>query len=477
MTLAITKILNIKEGKQSPARHLHWILHYVVDPTKTEDGRYVGATNCQPDYAYEQMVSTKKLFSKTDKRQGYHIIISFEEGEVTADTAFEFVERFIDDYLQGEYEAVYAIHTNTDHIHGHIIFNSVNKITGNKYRYKKGDWAKYIQPVTNRLCEEYGLSTIQIDETNGKDNPAYTEWRDTTRNKSIWSDMIRRDLDALVLKCLDFDSLLSGLTDMGYEIKRGKYLSIRPPGMARFRRTATLGERYTEESLMKRVVSENLLTYQKKYGGARVIRVNIPYHLKRAKLTGLQKKYFRKLYETGKLRKRPYSKAYMYRDEIRKFKRLQAQYLFLARNEIHNSNDLEQVIVSLNEKKAALSRKKKELNKEKRRFKSLFDIAKRLKELEPAEISYKNGDSFFSDEHAEYVELTEELSSSGYTHKEINDFDTHYETKMRELKNESIANSRELHIANELMEEYDSAKTIDQKDHKQDKTLSTRQSR
>ena len=477
MTLAITKILNIKEGKQSPGRHLLWTLHYIVDPTKTGDGRYIGAVGCQPDYAYEQMVETKKLFAKADKRQGYHIIISFEEGEITANTAYEFIGRFVDEYLSGEYEAVYAVHDNTDHIHGHIVFNSVNKITGNKYRYKKGDWAKYIQPITNRLCEEYGLSTIDIDEMADKDAPGYTEWRDTPRDRSIWSDMIRRDLDALVIKCLDFDRFLSALEDLGYEIKRGKYLSIRPPGMARFRRTATLGARYTEDALIERIATEDLLTYQKQYSGARVVRVKIPYHLKRAKLSGIQKKYFRKLYETGKLRKRPYSKAWQYRDEIRKFKRLQAQYLFLAKHEIHDKSDLMKVMESLNEKKAELSQDKKALYKEQGRFRPLFDMADRLQHLEPAELSFQDGDTFFSEEHKEYVELSEKLKSEGYSHKEVCEFRTHYEVKMRELKNASIEISRELHLADELMDEYDTSRTISEKEKKQDKTLSTRQSK
>ena len=475
--MAITKILNIKEGKQSPSRHLLWILHYVVDPSKTDDGRYIGSVACQPDYAYEQMVSTKKLFSKTDKRQGYHIIISFEEGEISPDTAYEFMGLFVNEYLQGEYETVYAVHTNTDHIHGHIIFNSVNKITGNKFHYKKGDWAKEIQPITNRLCEEYGLSTIDIEGMPDKDAPTYTEWRDTRSDKSVWSDMIRRDLDALVIKCPDFDRFLSELMDMGYEIKQGKYLSVRPPGMTRYRRTATLGDRYTVESLMKRIATESLDTYRLSQKEARIVYVNIPYHLKRAKLSGLQKKYFRRLYETGRLRKRPYSKAWQYRDEIRKFKRLQAQYLFLAKYEIHGKDDLERVIDSLHEKKNALSLEKKALCKEQKRFKPLFDIAERLKNLEPAELSYQDGDEFFSEEHETYTALSEKLASEGYSHKEITDFNAYYESKMRELKNASIEVSRELHLADELMDEYDAPVKTTSIEPEKDKILSTRQSR
>ena len=41
----------------------------------------------------------------------------------------------------------------TDHVHSHIVFNSVSFVDGKKYRYEKGDWAKYIQPITNKLCQ------------------------------------------------------------------------------------------------------------------------------------------------------------------------------------------------------------------------------------------------------------------------------------------------------------------------------------
>jgi hypothetical protein len=110
------------------------------------------------------MKETKEMYGKVDGRQGYHLILSFEEGEVDAPTALEIIGRFAKEYLGNGYEAVYSVHDNTDHVHGHILFNSVNFQTGRKYRYEKGDWAKEIQPITNRLCREFGLSTIEISD-------------------------------------------------------------------------------------------------------------------------------------------------------------------------------------------------------------------------------------------------------------------------------------------------------------------------
>ena len=144
-------------------------------------------------------------FGKADKRQGYHLIISFEEGEVTPNTAFEIIGKFVQEYLGERYETIYAVHDNTAHVHGHIIFNSVNYVTGRKFRYEKGDWAKRIQPITNRLCTEYGLSTIDIEEHGKQRNERYKDWNEFRDGKLIWRDMIKRDLDACIMQSDSFE--------------------------------------------------------------------------------------------------------------------------------------------------------------------------------------------------------------------------------------------------------------------------------
>ena len=73
--MAISKILNMKDcGGHFHGKHLKRSLDYVMNPEKTQDGRLVGAINCQVDSAFEQMKATKRKFGKVDKRQGYHII-------------------------------------------------------------------------------------------------------------------------------------------------------------------------------------------------------------------------------------------------------------------------------------------------------------------------------------------------------------------------------------------------------------------
>ena len=142
--MAISKILHMKDsGNSFHARHLKRALDYVMNPEKTQRGRLVGAVNCQADMAFEQMIDTKKQFGKTDKRQGYHIILSFKEDEVEPDRAFEITQKFVAEYLGDAYEAVFVVHDNTDHVHSHIVFNSVSFVDGKKYRYTDN----YVNPL------------------------------------------------------------------------------------------------------------------------------------------------------------------------------------------------------------------------------------------------------------------------------------------------------------------------------------------
>ena len=152
--LAITKIMYMKAGKTgNVAAHLKHSLEYICNEAKTENGSLVGGINCLLDYAYEQMIGTKEMFGQTGGRQGYHFIISLKPGEGTTEQMYDIVKRFAEEFLGGEYEAVFAVHTDKNHLHSHLVFNSVNMINGRKYDYRKGDWKDLIQPITNRLCE------------------------------------------------------------------------------------------------------------------------------------------------------------------------------------------------------------------------------------------------------------------------------------------------------------------------------------
>ena len=426
-----------------------------MNPEKTQGGRLVGAINCQADMAFEQMMDTKKQFGKTDKRQGYHIILSFKEDEVEPDRAFKITQKFVAEYLGDAYEAVFVVHDNTDHVHSHIVFNSVSFVDGKKYRYEKGDWAKYIQPITNKLCQEYGLSIIDVEDgSKEKQHENYKDWSEYREGSFVWADMIKRDLDACILQANDFSGFLELLSEKGYEVKQGKHLAVRPQGMTRFRRCKTLGENYSQEAIVERIAKEDLSFYQSQNEErqAAIVKCYVKRY-RRAKMSGLQKRYYAKLYRIGKLKKKPYSQVWKYKDDIRKMHKLQEQYLFLVRHKIESAEELVSVLDNLTDKKKEASKEKSKTYKAKERFKDIFDKAEQIRELDDAESCYQSGDTFFEDEHNAWERLNTELLAQGYSVEEVESLRKKYESKYAQDCKAERAVSKELSLGRSIWKE------------------------
>lgn len=225
--MAITKILYI-DGVDpgNPAKHLKQALNYIQNPDKTEERVLVGSINCLPETTFEQMMETKQIFGKTDKRQGYHIIISFPPGEATEEQAFEITRRFAEEFLGEQYEVVYSVHTDKEHKHGHIVWNSVDMQNGRKYEYKKGDWKYKIQPITNKLCKEYGLSIMHGEYSKEPKNLPRKEWE----FEQTFKEMILRDAKFCTSYAGSMEHFEFLMKRLGYDFKKNEYLTVRCQG-------------------------------------------------------------------------------------------------------------------------------------------------------------------------------------------------------------------------------------------------------
>ena len=155
--MAITKIL------PRNAR-LDQAIQYVVNGDKTDSQILTYYQNCDPDWAFQQMMDTKQAMGKTGGRQCYHIIQSFKPGEVTPELALEIAKEFAAEYL-ADYEVVIGTHTDRGHIHSHLVFNSVNGQTGKKYHISEQEYYRQIRTISDRLCRQRGLSVILQGET------------------------------------------------------------------------------------------------------------------------------------------------------------------------------------------------------------------------------------------------------------------------------------------------------------------------
>ena len=445
--MAISRILNIKSHSHSKSLHLRRSIEYILKDEKTNDGLYTGAVNCRKDQALKDMLSTKSFFGKTDKRQGYHLIISFKEGECDADTAFKVVQEFVDAYLKDNYEAVYSVHTDTDHMHGHIIWNSVRFTDGYKYRYEKGDWERSIQPLVNRICEKYGLSTIDPGEKSVDEK----EWDVKKNGVFVWNEQIKKDIDSCILRSADFQMFKQCLKELGYEIKYGKYMAIKPKGMQRFRRLKSLGEGYSEDEIKNRIEKESLNSYKERiYKNYSPKIRSYRGKVKRKKLTGLKKEYFRMLYRLGKIRKRSYSQVWKYKEDLRKFEQLKKQYLFLSTYEIESVDQIAKVQEQIKVNRKTLNLAKKVIEKEMAEKADIIQAVEVIKEESKASLMYKLGDEFFKESDNKVKEAKAVLKNNGITFDEAKSLKEHYESLLKENAKNVKKLQSDIYVGNQI---------------------------
>lgn len=261
--MAVTILDYIGEGKRCPEGHLKHAVRYILNPEKTEQGLWTGGNvGRDADGVLEAMLDTKRDWQKLSGRQGYHFKISFKPGETDEKTAFCLVRDFCEQYLGENYDYCFSIHNDKPHMHGHIIFNSVNRISGYKYRYVEGDWERTIQPVTDALCRKYGLSELVYEQGERKGR-SYAEHLAGKEGRMTNTMIIRADMDEAIRQAEDFPGFLKVMREMGYQIrfgvseKRGsEYMSLLTPGAVRARRDYKLGEGYRIEDIKRRLLSE-----------------------------------------------------------------------------------------------------------------------------------------------------------------------------------------------------------------------------
>lgn len=439
--MAISKILHMNPYKKSMHLHLRQGLQYITKPEKTENGFYTGAVNCTVENAYSSMISTKEMYGKTDKRQAYHLIISFEKGETDADTAFEIAKEFCEKYLAENYEAVYSVHNDTEHIHCHVIWNSVRFSDGYKYRYEKGDWERYIQPLVNEICQKHGLNTLDLQRKKESDMMSLTfskdkEWDEYKDGPFVWNEQIKKDVDECIIAATDFDMFIQLLEEKDYQVKHGKNIAVKPNGMQSFRRLKTLGDDYTEDRIKQRISNKSFSknNLAKVYG-----HPTIKSHrgkIKKRKLTGLQKQYFALLYRLGKIKKSSYSNNYKYRQDIRKLDFLQRQYLFLSRYDIKKADDIAKVQEHIRAKIKTTNTAIKVLKTENEKYQDIYNAVRTINKEKQAATFYKLGDKTFWKQNEQLEVAKQVLKNAGITFDEAKKLEMHYSSLILEGENE-----------------------------------------
>ena len=258
--MATTRLIPLHTGKgRNFGKAIRNVIGYVSNPKKTHQGELVTGFGCNPETADGEFLLMKREYiAQTGRLRGkddviaYHLRQSFVPGEITPEEANRIGCELASRFTHGQHAYVVATHEDRRHVHSHIIISAVNLDCDRKFRNFWGS-SKAIRRLSDTLCIQNGLSIIEQPKGHSK---SYNKWLGNEA-KTSQRDGLREAIDAaLARQPKDFEKLLTMLQRGGWEVKRGKRISLKGKGQERFKRLDSLGEDYSEAALRAIIAGE-----------------------------------------------------------------------------------------------------------------------------------------------------------------------------------------------------------------------------
>ena len=258
--MATTRLIPLHTGKgRNFGKAIRNVIGYVSNPKKTHQGELVTGFGCNPETADGEFLLMKREYiAQTGRHRGkddviaYHLRQSFVPGEITPEEANRIGCELAKRFTHGQHAYVVATHEDRRHVHSHIIISAVNLDCDRKFRNFWGS-SKAIRRLSDTLCIQNGLSIIEQPKGHSK---SYNKWLGNEA-KTSQRDGLREALDAVLARQpKDFEELLTMLQRGGWEVKRGKRISLKGKGQERFKRLDSLGEDYSEAALRAIIAGE-----------------------------------------------------------------------------------------------------------------------------------------------------------------------------------------------------------------------------
>lgn len=258
--MATTRLIPLHTGKgRNFGKAIRNVIGYVSNPKKTHQGELVTGFGCNPETADGEFLLMKREYiEQTGRLRGkddviaYHLRQSFVPGEITPEEANRIGCELASRFTHGQHAYVVATHEDRRHVHSHIIISAVNLDCDRKFRNFWGS-SKAIRRLSDTLCIQNGLSIIEQPKGHSK---SYNKWLGNEA-KTSQRDGLREAIDAaLARQPKGFEELLTMLQRGGWEVKRGKRISLKGKGQERFKRLDSLGEDYSEAALRAIIAGE-----------------------------------------------------------------------------------------------------------------------------------------------------------------------------------------------------------------------------
>ena len=439
--MAITKIL------PRNAR-LDQAIQYVLNGDKTDSHILTAHQNCDPGRECRQMLDTKRAVGKLDGRQCYHIIQSFKPGEITPEMALEIAKEFAAEYL-GDYEVVIGTHVDKGHIHSHIVFNSVNAQTGEKYHVTTQEYYRQIRAISDRLCREHGLSIIMQGQPSQA--VSYIEWLRQSKGQPTFRTMLEADLCTAIEGANDLGHFFLLMEHMGYEIYHGNRLGFRLRGQDRFMYPERKNPLFSEDGI-RAAIQGNLEAIEAGLRPAAVRRPAYRRYQKHPKYTGLLALYVHYLYVLGKVSQRRYPPRMtpQLRQEVMKAERYRAQFAFLRENNIATQEDMTAFQSRTEETLASLTKQRTILNVRKKKRRKLYDALADVEALAQARQLYEDGPSGREAEFARYMDAVAVLEKCNVPRERLTAEKAGIYQQLAELNHQIRAERKKLSLCREI---------------------------
>ena len=442
--MAVTKILARRGG-------LAQAIAYVVNGDKTEEQVLTAAQGCSLGSACAEMQDAKIRWNKTDGVQLYHIIQSFRPGEITPGLALEIAQEFVREHLPG-YQAIIGIHTDREHIHAHIVFNSVNQLTGEKYHSNARSYYQQIRGISDRLCREHGLSVIMTGEPSKA--VSYIEWLRQSKGQPTFRSMLEADLRTAIQDANDLGHFFLLMEHMGYEIRHGDRLGFRLRGQERFMYPGRRNPLFTEDGI-RAAIQGNLAEIEAGHRPAVIQRPKYRPYRKHPKYTGFLALYIHYLYLLGKIGQRQYPPRMTphLRQEVMRFEQYQVQFVFLRENNIVTQADMDAVQSRTEGSLAKLMKQRTILNVRKRRRQHLYTALADAEALAPSKALYEEGLTGMEAEFEKYMEAVKQLEKCGISAERLTEEKAEIYEQLASLNREIRAERRKLKLCQEIRQQ------------------------
>ena len=342
--MAVTKIHPIKSSLRSA-------LTYVLEGKKTSQGLLVSSFACSPETADIEFNFTLSHCMHKGNNLAFHLIQSFKPGETDPETAHKIGIELANRFLKNQHEYVLSTHVDKDHIHNHLIFCAANFLDHRKFVSNRRSYYQ-IRKLSDRLCQDFGLSVFIPSEEKGK---AYKEYLSHQTGTS-WKTDLRRAIRQASKHSQSYEEFLFRLTLSGYETKQNQGILFRKIGQQRFVKGGTLGSLYSLEQIKKNFLQKQTLENKSKTSEFLPSIIDIDANLKAMKNKG----YTRSL-------------------EIKNLKAISKSLLFLEEQGIYTVGSLDN---KLREVKDEFEATRQEIKKLEDKISKLSEIAKHIRTIE-----------------------------------------------------------------------------------------------